>query len=172
MSFLIISQPACRCDTYLYCGQQPSKAVEGIGVLFINFNGFFVVADGFVVNLLVQPSLAAFVVTRPPIGATSCPAARSSGCRSRARCCKSPTGCSSTRRPARSTRPRRPISIACCSSGSRMRRSSRSATARAWCSSTAASSQLKPEAPGRHRLAESKASDIDEDERDLTAASA
>jgi hypothetical protein len=32
--------------------------------------------------------------------------------------------------------------------------------------------QLKPEAPGRHRLAESKASDFDEDERDLTAASA
>src|SRR4029079_9042725 len=31
---------------------------------------------------------------------------------------------------------------------------------------------LKPEAPGRHRLAESKASDIEEDERDLTAASA
>ena len=46
---------------------------------------------------------------RPPrracrTGACSSPAASSSGSRSRARCCTSPTGCSSTRRPRPSTR--------------------------------------------------------------------
>ena len=52
--------------------------------------------------------------TRPPIGATSCRAARSRGCRSPARCCKSPTGCSLTRRPARSMKPRRRSFTAYC----------------------------------------------------------
>ena len=53
--------------------------------------------------------LSATSSTRPPIGPTSCPAASSSGCRSRARCCKSRIGCSSTRRRARSTRRPRPM---------------------------------------------------------------
>ena len=68
--------------------------------------------------------------TRATTGRCGCRAANSSGSRWRARCWLSPTGCSSTNRPPRSTRRARPISIARSSKRCPARRWSRSAIAR------------------------------------------
>ncbi len=79
--------------------------------------------------------------TRRRIGTGCCRKASSSASPSPARSCRSPIISSSTRPPLRSTKPPRPRCIGCCRSGSRARRSSRSATARRSAPSTAAASR-------------------------------
>ncbi len=69
-------------------------------------------------------------------GRSASPAASSSASPSPAPCWPSPTGCSSTRRPRRSTRSSRAKSTQCCASACHGRRSSPSAIARACTPST------------------------------------
>ena len=100
-------------------------------------------------------ALCASSSTRPPIGPTSCPGGEQQRLSIARALLQKPRLAVSRRGDlARSTRRLRLSSTACCSSGCPERRSSRSATARAWSSSMAASSSSSPTHPGRHRLTE------------------
>ena len=68
--------------------------------------------------------------TRRRTGTACCRSASSSGSASPAPCCRRPTICSSTKRPPRSTRRRKPRSTGCCRSGCPTPRWFRSAIAR------------------------------------------
>ena len=96
------------------------------------------------------------VLTRMRIGRCACPAASSSGSRSRARCWPSRTGCSSTNQPPRSTRRARPISTARLSKRCRARQSSRLAIRRRSTSFTSGESRSKPRTEPRLRSAPSQ----------------
>ena len=80
--------------------------------------------------------------TRRRTGTGCCRKASSNASPSPARSCRSPIISSSTKRPLRSTSPRRRRCTGCCRSGSKARRSSRSATARRSAPSTAAAIEV------------------------------